>query len=167
MKKVIIYIITAALLILPIRATAEAEKELTGIELISAEDVQLQYLIGEELNTKGLTIKASYSDGSEEEVPVTEDMVSGFDSSALGARLLTIMYKTRSAVLSVSIVEEYTTEIETERPPLDGFDTNAAEKPSEKKDGMPSGIIVALCVSAAAIVGVISVYTIVKKKDDE
>ena len=57
---------------------------------LAEEDVQVVFDVDEELNTDNLYIWIYWMDGSEEEYPVTPDMVSGFDSSAPGKLTLTV-----------------------------------------------------------------------------
>ena len=54
------------------------------------EDVQTVYSTGDKLNTDNLYIWIYWMDGTEEEYPVTPEMVSGFDSSAPGTLTLTV-----------------------------------------------------------------------------
>ena len=51
------------------------------------------YTVGGTLDVAGLTIEAVYSDHSTQTVPVTENMVSGFDSGTAGNKTLTITYE--------------------------------------------------------------------------
>lgn len=64
-----------------------------------------EYKTGEELDLTGLTIEVVYSDGHKEDVKVTEDMVTGFDSSAPAeSRMLTITYEGQIAAYLIKIV---------------------------------------------------------------
>ncbi|MCI8304357.1 MAG: hypothetical protein HFF52_06990 [Lawsonibacter sp.] len=51
------------------------------------------YKLNSKLDVTGLTIEAAYSDQSTKTVPVTEQMVSGFDSSSAGRKTLTVTYE--------------------------------------------------------------------------
>ena len=53
-------------------------------------NVKQFYEVGEELDTQNLFIWIYWMDGTEEEIPVTPDMVSGFDSSTPGEPILTV-----------------------------------------------------------------------------
>ena len=63
------------------------------------------YTVGSPLDVAGLTIEAAYSDQSTRTVPVTEHMVSGFDSSTAGSKTLTITYEGRQAAYEIEVVE--------------------------------------------------------------
>ena len=62
------------------------------------------YKVGEPLDVADLTIEVAYSDGGTQSVPVTADMVSGFDSAAPAERLeLTITYEGRTTGYTIRI----------------------------------------------------------------
>lgn len=64
-----------------------------------------EYKTGEALDLTGLTIEVVYSDGHKEDVKVTADMVSGFDSSAPAeSRMLTITYEGHIAAYMIKII---------------------------------------------------------------
>lgn len=67
------------------------------------------YAVNTPLDVTGLTIEAAYSDQSTQTVPVTENMVSGFDSSTAGSKTLTITYEGRQTT--------YVVEVTTAEPP--------------------------------------------------
>lgn len=67
------------------------------------------YAVNTPLDVTGLTIEAAYSDQSTQTVPVTENMVSGFDSSTAGSKTLTITYEGRQTT--------YVVEVRTAEPP--------------------------------------------------
>lgn len=52
-----------------------------------------EYLPGEDLDVTGLTVTAVYSDGSEEALSADDYIVTGFDSSRVGANTVTINYQ--------------------------------------------------------------------------
>ena len=64
-----------------------------------------EYNVGEELDVTGLTIKVTKSDGSEETVDATADMVTGFDSSAAGTVTLTVTYEGFTDTFDVEVVD--------------------------------------------------------------
>ena len=53
-------------------------------------NVKQFYNVGEQLNTDNLYIWIYWMDGTEEEIPVTADMISGFDSSKAAELILTV-----------------------------------------------------------------------------
>ncbi|MDE7004373.1 MAG: S-layer homology domain-containing protein [Oscillospiraceae bacterium] len=61
------------------------------------------YELNSPLDVTGLTIEAVYSDQSTQTVPVTENMVSGFDSSTAGSKPLTITYEGRQTTYTVEV----------------------------------------------------------------
>lgn len=81
----------------------------TGI-VISSTGHKTEYRVGEDLDVSGLTLKATYSNGTEKEVPVDTGMVSGFDTSAaIASQTLTIKYyggTTTTYVISIAEAEE-------------------------------------------------------------
>lgn len=166
MKRIAMIVAIGVFLILPVFASGTEEgRTITDISVSEGYE-KLQYLIGEELDISGLYIDITYSDGNLEKVKVTQDMVSGFSNSALGAKLLTIMYENKACTLTVYVVEEYTYESETERPPLDGFDTGVSVKPSGSGTGAPNTVIIAVCAVVVAAVGGYAVYRVLKGRGD-
>ncbi|MGI6143618.1 MAG: GLUG motif-containing protein [bacterium] len=67
------------------------EPELLRIEIASLPD-KTRYYVGEELELTGLVVIGIYSDDTEEELPITLDNISGFDSSeaALGQEVMVV-----------------------------------------------------------------------------
>lgn len=66
------------------------------------------YKEGETLDLSGGTIKAKYSDGTEKIIDMkNSDMdVSGFDSSTIGTKTITITYKEKNATFTVDVVNK-------------------------------------------------------------
>lgn len=60
---------------------------------VNSTEHKTSYTVGGTLDVTGLTIEAVYSDHSTRTVPVTENMVSGFDSGTAGNKTLTITYE--------------------------------------------------------------------------
>lgn len=68
-----------------------------------------EYTVGAELDVTGLTILAEYSDGTSRTVPVTPDMVSGFDSTnAADSLTLTVAYEGQETTYSVRVAAAQT-----------------------------------------------------------
>ena len=78
--------------------------ELTSVE-IATEATKKIYEIGEALNTAGLSLKLSYSDGSSQTI-TSGFSVSGFDSAKAGSKTVTITYKGFTTSYVVSVVEK-------------------------------------------------------------
>ena len=72
---------------------------------ITSTPYKTSYYVGEELNLDGLTVEATYSDGSTSVVTVTSDMVSGFDSSVAGTQTLTVTYEDCTVNFDVEVIE--------------------------------------------------------------
>ena len=69
------------------------EKVVTKLELISLPN-KLSYAIGQELNVEGAMLQAEYNDGEvKDNIVVTNDMCSGFDSSSLGTKTVNVKYE--------------------------------------------------------------------------
>ena len=68
----------------------EADKHLVGVS-VTAMPTKTQYLIGEEFDSTGLVVSATYSDGTTE---VTADYtLSNFDSTTAGSKTVTVTYQ--------------------------------------------------------------------------
>lgn len=79
----------------------EAEPTVTGIQ-IGSKPAKLSYEIGQTLDTTGLTITATYSDGSTKSV--TEGFaISGFSSATAGTKTVTVTYGAFSATFNVTV----------------------------------------------------------------
>lgn len=81
----------------------EAEPTLTGIQ-VSSKPAKLSYEIGQELDTAGLAITATYSDGSTK--TVTEGFTtSGFSSETAGIKTVTVKYSGLTTTFTVTVNE--------------------------------------------------------------
>ena len=97
-------------------ATFEVEvikKEATKIELVTPPD-KVEYIRGQKLNLEGARIKVTYNDGDTKLIDVTEKMCSGFDSSLLGQKIVTITYENKTVSFTVNVVERILTLITTD-----------------------------------------------------
>lgn len=97
-------------------ATFEVEvikKEATKIELVTPPD-KAEYIRGQKLNLEGARIKVTYNDGDTKLIDVTEKMCSGFDSSSLGQKTVTITYENKTVSFTVNVVERILTLITTD-----------------------------------------------------
>lgn len=76
-----------------------------------------EYTVGAELDVTGLTILAEYSDGTSRTVPVTPDMVSGFDSTnAADSLTLTVAYEGQETTYSVRVAAAQTPDPDPDVP---------------------------------------------------
>ena len=83
-----------------------------------SDNFKTEYVIGEALSPQGtLTIKMG--DELSEEIPITEDMITGFDSSRAGEFVVTVRYKDYSAtaLIHVSAVTATSIEVDAETLP--------------------------------------------------
>ncbi len=65
-----------------------------------------EYLVGEELDPTGLQVTATYSNGESVVLKPEEYQITGFDSSKLGNRLITVSYMDATAQFVVCVVEQ-------------------------------------------------------------
>jgi len=83
----------------------KVEVTLSGITVDSS-SATTEYVVGEELLTDGLVVKAQYSDSSEKTLPLSSCTFTGFDSSTTNDNLtITVTYETMTATYSVKIIE--------------------------------------------------------------
>ena len=71
---------------------------------VATNPTKTTYEIGEALNTSGLTLKVTYSDGSTKNI-TTGFTVSGFDSSTAGTKTVTVAYEGKTATFTVTVVK--------------------------------------------------------------
>lgn len=82
-------------------------EEVARIELVVGENAKKVYEVGDALDVTGLTLKVTKTDGTVQEVAVTAEMVSGFNSSAAAeSQELTVTYQGKTAVFTIKIVEK-------------------------------------------------------------
>ena len=79
------------------------EPKLTGIT-IAKMPAKTQYTTGESLDSTGLTLKLTYSDGSSKTI-TTGFTVSGFDSATAGTKTVTVSYEGKTATFTVIVVK--------------------------------------------------------------
>lgn len=83
--------------------TVEAIPVLTGIQVVSQPETS-RYLIGEVLSTNGLTLEASYNDGSTR--TITEGFIcSPNEFTQLGDQEITVTYEDQTTVFTAAVVE--------------------------------------------------------------
>ena len=85
---------------------AEVEK----ITIVIPDSAKKQYWVDEKLDVMGIEVVLSLTDGTEQKIPVTANMVTGFDSSkAADAQKLTVTYQGESANYNVAIRDVFYT----------------------------------------------------------
>lgn len=77
-------------------------KTATGIE-ITVKPAKTAYYIGEELDTAGMVVTASFDNGTSE--AVTGYTFSGYDSAETGTKTVTVTYEGKTAVFEVTVTE--------------------------------------------------------------
>ena len=73
-----------------------------SIKVIST-DHKTEYKVGDSLDVTNLKIEATMSDGTKEQIFVTKEMVSGFDSSTAGIKTLTITCGVKTTSYTVTV----------------------------------------------------------------
>ena len=77
---------------------------------VNSTNHKTEYTVGDALSVAGLTIEATMSDGKTQEIPVTAEMVTGFDpTKAVEKQTLTITYGGKTATFDISIKEKSST----------------------------------------------------------
>lgn len=84
-------------------------KELTSIA-VTEKPVKTEYILGEEFSHQGMTVTAYYKDGTSEHLQITDDMISGFDSVAVGTKTITITFAGKTDTFNVSVVLHFESE---------------------------------------------------------
>lgn len=77
--------------------------DITGIE-IKTPPTKQEYLVGDTLDSTGLTVLAKYTDGTSEAI-TSGFTVSDLDSSSIGEKEITVTYKTHTATFKVLVYE--------------------------------------------------------------
>lgn len=73
-------------------AKIKSEEETVESLAIATPPTKVQYFIGEDLDTTGLTVKAKYKNGTETTVDIGDCSLEGFDSSVPGTMDVTVTY---------------------------------------------------------------------------
>ena len=118
------------------------EKKVTGLS--SRGPSKVKYTKGESLQTAGLGVTATWSDGTTSELSAGEYQISGFDTNKTGVQKIKISYSKDSSISCyfTVTVEEKITVPETEKPqtkPTEAPQTEApqTEKPQTKPTEAP------------------------------
>ena len=95
---------------------AKEEPKKIKAEIKISEQFKSTYFVGEEFDPSGLTLEIENADGTKTTIPVTKDMVTGFNSQKVGDGEAVITYEDYTKKIPVTIVEkgEYTFSITTE-----------------------------------------------------
>ena len=91
-------------------SSTESSDESKSAELVSiavlAPPEKTVYSVGEELDTTGLRVEALYSDGTRKEIPASELVISGFDSSGTGEKKFAVSYGEQTAEISFTVEQK-------------------------------------------------------------
>ena len=88
----------------------------TAVAVESLPDKLVYVRIAEPLNLAGGTIRVTMDDGETVILPMTEDMVSGFDNSTVGEKLLTVSYGGCQTAFPVTVRELVIRSVELIKP---------------------------------------------------
>jgi len=94
------------------------ETEVTELKIKTNPTKMEYYEASEALDLTGAKITVSYSDGYEEEINITNDMTTGFDSSILGEQTITVTYNGQTVTFKINIIEREITSIELKSGPV-------------------------------------------------
>ena len=122
-----------------------------SVEIQADKTFQDEYTVGDTLNLEGLSILVKMASGAQNLVPVTADMVAGYDSSKPGTVTLTVNYEGQSASISVTVKEEQ----KQEDPPQ--------ENPPQEQSGC-GGAMLGGSMSIALAGVALSCLAILKKR---
>ena len=89
---------------------------------VATKPTKTVYQIGEALDTSGLSLKATYSDGTTKNI-TSGFTVSGFDSASAGTKTVTVSYEGKKTTFTVTVKQE---EIDPDAPKLVIASVNAA-----------------------------------------
>ncbi len=78
-----------------------AEKVMTGLTLLGAPE-QTVYAYGEEINLQGLTLKATYNNGSTENITAGYTFT-GYDAKTVGTQTITVAYAGKTVTFTVTV----------------------------------------------------------------
>ncbi len=76
--------------------------ELSNVEIYTT-PAKTSYLIGDKLDTSGLVLKLTYSDGAVEYTS-SDFTISGFDSSTIGTKTVNVTYEGKTALFEVEVI---------------------------------------------------------------
>jgi hypothetical protein len=92
---------------------------------ITTPPTKTQYNLGEELNTTGMVVTATYSDGST--AAVMGYATSGYTKTVLGNQTVTVTYSSKTAVFTVNVIDPNRQTVATPAPSVAAGTYNAAQ----------------------------------------
>lgn len=138
----------------------DADVDNVTLVSISVKSLSLksEYYIGAPLDVSGGILIATYSDGSEKEIEITADMVSGFDSSTKGEKKYTIEYETKSVLYSYTVLDKVNPDNPTPSPDILYFtsseDSNGNLIITGLKDQIPSKLIFPATIDGKRVISI-------------
>lgn len=93
-------------------------KSVTSIELLT--DIKDEYFVGDTLDITEATIKVTYTNHTTEDIIITNEMVSGFDTTTAGEKNITITFGEKTITVPYTVTDVVATNISIKTP----FKTN-------------------------------------------
>lgn len=159
MKKIISVLIAVFLLSAPLTAYAE-ERTLIRIDM-KHDPEKTHYLIGEEIDLTDAYIELTYSDGVKEDVKITADMISGFDSSVPGPQVITVRYMKTSTSFSVWIGDGAQTD--EQGGTRAEIDTSPARRDPWDERMEPDVVFISVSVGVCVLICAVLIFTVLRK----
>ena len=89
-----------------VKAMVEGKPGVTVDSVEVTAPSKTEYKAGEDLNLDGMKVVAKYSDGTTQEIPAADCKVSGYDKNKAGKQTVTVTYRGKSAVFTVTVAEK-------------------------------------------------------------
>ena len=86
----------------------EPEKQPASISVTPP--TKVEYISGEELDTKGMKITVTYTDGTTAEVTAADCVISGYDKEKVGQQTVTVSYAGKTADFHITVKEKQSSE---------------------------------------------------------
>lgn len=80
---------------------------------INAENAKTEYLLGEEFSAEGIVVEAVYNDGTTRELTAEEYTITGFDSSVIGPKEITVTYTEGETAMTASFTVQVSLTVDT------------------------------------------------------
>ena len=77
-----------------------------SIELKNKDSIKTQYEYNQDLDITGMTLTVTYESGKTEDVPVTADMISGYNKLSAGEQTVTVTYEGKRASFNVTVAAQ-------------------------------------------------------------
>lgn len=80
---------------------------------INTENAKTDYLLGEEFSAEGIVVEAVYNDGTTRELTAEEYTITGFDSSVIGPKEITVTYTEGETAMTASFTVQVSLTVDT------------------------------------------------------